>query len=349
MHEPSDLAGALQRLRCSAGFVSATNLLREACASGEPSRSLELVLQALEFVERLPRPLQRMAWLSTFGSPRPLRADHLRAIQEVWGRGISRSVDGLAGASGVARLLCAVATAPDDRRSALLARLDSCQAFTELVTSRQPQSIVAGAVQLMLCGKQAAADRIAMAAVKAQVEPIAEIAVFARWLHSLSTPDDEDVLPPDSSAVRFALTAPALRGLRRRGARAHGRRAGRLAAANVAKGALANPQLAAIPKCLTPSAEIVDVMMPLLIDYISSGIAELAPGRNTRDGAHLYASSCPALCDAVASIAGHWHDRDYESRTDWLEEMLGLTQILPQEPSDGMFDPVGVTNIGTHT
>jgi hypothetical protein len=238
----------------------------------------------------------------------------------------------------VVRLLRAVAHAPDETGPALLSRLDACHAFTELIPSRQPSNIAVEAVQLALSGSASEADRVVAAAARAGVESVTEVAQVAMWLHALKDPDAADVIAPDSHATRYCLTAPALRGLRRRGARAHGRQLG-LKVAKVASKRSAPAQApTTIPGCLTPSDATVDVMSPLLIDFVSSAIAQLAPERNIRDRAHLFASACPAACDAVASwieTRDHW---DFESRVAWLERTLGLAPALPMEPADRLVD-----------
>lgn len=338
MHEPRDLTTSLERLRCGADFSSASSLLREAGQSQEPSRCLQQILHALVTIERMPSPLQRLTWLAIMASPRCLRIDHSRTIGDLWEGGICRSLDGLSLSLGAVRLLRAVAHAPDETGPDLLSRLDACHAFNELIPSRQPPAITAEAVQFALSGSASEADRVATAATRAGVESVTEVAQIARWLHALKDPDAPDIAAPDSRATRYCLTAPALRGLRRRGARAHGRQLGLKVADLASK--RSDPQTArkSIPACLTPSDATGDVMRPLLVDFVSSAVAQLAPGRNIRDRTHLFASLCPAACDAVASWVeprGHW---DFESRVAWLERMLGLAPALPTEPADRLVD-----------
>ena len=349
MHEPRDLTTSLERLRCGADFSSATSLLREASQSQDPSRCLKQILRALVAIERMPSPLQRLTWLVTMASPRCLRIDHSRTIGDLWEGGICRSLDGLALSSGAVRLLRAVAHAPDEMGPDLLSRLDACHAFNELIPSRQPPAITAEAVQFAFSGSASEADRVLTAATRAGVESVIEVAQIAGWLHALTDPDAADVITPDSHATRYCLTAPALRGLRRRGARAHGRQLG-LKVAKVASKRSAPAQApTTIPGCLTPSDAIVDVMSPLLIDFLSSAIAQLAPQRNIRDRAHQFASACPAVCDAVASWVeprDHW---DFESRVAWLERMLGLATALPTEPADRLVDSIATIGMELDT
>ena len=338
MHEPRDLTTSLERLHCGPDFSSVSNLLREAAQNQDPARCLQQVLHALVAIERMPAPLRRLTWLTTMASPRCLRIDHSWTIGNLWEGGICRSLDGLSLPSGAVRLLRAVAHAPDETAPALLSRLDACHAFNELIPSRQPPNITAEAVQFTLSGSALEADRVAMAAARAGVESVTEVAQLARWLHSLKDPDTADVAAPDSRATRYCLTAPALRGLRRRGARAHGRRLG-LHVANVAsKRSATQPARTTIPSCLTPSEATVDVLRPLLVDFISSAIAQQAPERTTRDRAHWFVSACPAVCDAVAAWSEQREQWDFDSRVAWLERTLGLAPAFPAEPADRLVD-----------
>jgi hypothetical protein len=345
VNEPADLLGPLQRLAAEGAYRSAVAELAAARDESDTGRRLERVRGALLQLEQLASPVQHLAWLTTFGSPRCVRLDEAAVRELLWRRGVNRSTDGLPYVARAARLLAAVAIAEATEVEGLLCRLRGVGAFDALAASEQPAWIAAEAVGLVLAVDPAAIHRLAAAATAAEIKSVAAASLLAAWMHALATAGAPDVAPPETAEARFVLVAPILRGLRRRGAREHGRRLGRLALESLRQRGGAIDGALALPMCLTATAQISAWITPLVIDFVTAAIAELAPGHSRRDGAHAFAERCPAVVDAAAAVFGATLTSDFTCRADWLERVLGLAPQpgwssprrslgIPAEPSD---------------
>lgn len=340
MIEPSGLLAPLDRLRRRQQFEAATGLLVRAAGAPNFPEAHRQFLPAIPSIESLPPPLQRLTWLSTLGSSGIGRRHHSRVIDELWSRGIGRSLDGVTAPSGLSQLLATIAAGHVQRMASDLAWAEATHAFSELLPSRQPRSIASEAVCLMTVCSAEQLDRLAMQSEEAKIPDIADIARAARWLHALSTPDAPDAPAPHAALARWMLTAPALRGLRRRGARRLGRRLGRTARQPFHAHASAAASSRSIPMCLRPPEGTADVMAPLLMDYLTSGIRELWHGteRSMRDGAHEFASRFPDACDEIAGFVDGARTTDFRTRLEWIELHLALAKA-PQPAAAIGADP----------
>jgi hypothetical protein len=280
------------------------------------------MLASLVLLEDLRAPARQLAWLTTFGSPLTVRLGAVGFREELWKRGVTRSMEGLSSSPRFASVLAAVATAAKSEIQGLLGRLQDTGAFGVLFRGNRPTSVVAEAIGMALAMEPAAVLVLAEAAAAMQLETLAQASRLAGWIQALCVAGAPDQSPPDGTAARVILAAPILRGLRRHGARALGRRLGRRAAERSRlRETYEAPML---PRCLMPSSPIRDLMAPLVIDCVTAAIAELAPGRSTREGAHVFAERCPAWVDQVAAIFDCKTGPDYESRAGWLVGILGL-------------------------
>lgn len=324
MNEPADLLVPLQRLAAAGAYDSAVAELTAARDEPDSERRLARLREALAPLERLAAPFRQLAWLATFGSPRCVRLDAVAVRESLWRRGVTRSTEGLLHLARATRLLAGVAVAPREEIGTLLRRLRIVGAFDTLVPSLQPECIAAEAVGLVLAVDPASIHQLAEAAVAAEIKSVSAASSLARWMHALAKEGAPDAPPPEGDAARFVLAAPILRGLRRHGAREHGRRLGRLAAENVRQRTGAADGSFQLPKCLTATAQVHDLMVPLVLDFVTAAIAEFAPKCSRREGAHNFADGCPAVVDAAAAVLGTMPNPDHVSRVEWLENALGL-------------------------
>lgn|GEM_PF-5596274 len=315
----------LKSLACSKQYKAACSQLLIACTATTRGKAQQHIREAVPHLRLLPQPIRRLAWIATFGALDGRRVRAMASINELWDRGISRSLDALVMPSGAMLLAAACSEVVRAESVQLLRDVGDMDGFATLLRSAEAQVLAIEAIDLWLLIPASGCEILADAADKSSLNEIAKIASLAHWLHALGSPSIAQVPPPEGHETQALLTMPCMRGMRRRSARVQGRHIGAHTASALrplTQGAKKIMNLG-LPVSMKGGASIRPLLAPLITDLLSCAVATLAPHGELREGAHALSQNCPRLIDeAMAELqvplsAG--------SRVAWLKSLLGIS------------------------
>jgi hypothetical protein len=332
-----DLSEHLARL-CSLaareGHATAVARLRLSLKASRRSESRQHLIEAIPHVRLLPRSVRRLAWLEVFGSPARRRSRAVERVNELWKRGIGRSLDDLTTSSGAAELIAVCADPSIEATTDLLGSLARLDAFTTLVGDAGTEAWTAETIELALRSDPVECMAIEEGARRCGLPEIAEVASTARWIHAVRSPEAGQIPPPTGDLVRQVLLIPSLRGLRRSGARVHGRTMGRKVLEGIqsaARGATKVVEVS-LPVCFRGEPPIRALLAPLVRDFLCKCVAEICGYRDRGEGVEILARNAPQLViEAAAEIEPHALPPDAQEafRTEWLAMAVGLAARKP--------------------